>query len=90
MKKIEAMMIYNCKCAKCNKELKANKEAHFHHLRSYNKKYNMSTMFDKYSSERTMEELKKTVLLCATCHKALHHELGLKVFKKDSLAFINA
>lgn len=88
MSKAEAMKKYRNKCACCDKTLKADKNAHFHHLRSYGKEHNLADMFDKYSDKATSIELNKTVLLCAECHIRLHKELGKKVFKKDSLAFI--
>lgn len=87
--KEQAMKVFNNECQCCTKDLTDDiRKAHFHHLRSYSKKANMSDLFGHASTEKTLKELAKCTLLCEDCHKNLHKILGKKVYKKQSLQYI--
>ena len=88
MTKVQAMDIKGNVCKKCGCGFTDMKTAHFHHMRSYSKLYNMSDMFGRYSEEATRAELEKCMLLCENCHRKLHKALGKKIFKKDSLRWV--
>ena len=47
----------------------------FHHIDPKVKKFNLGiNCFTKHSEEEIKEELNKCILLCANCHKELHHQ----------------
>lgn len=82
----------NC-CYKCGLDLSTAPQgmAHFHHVDSNNKVANIADMIIRdtvYSEDDVKAENEKTILLCASCHMALHREYGKKVTEDNTVSFL--
>jgi len=66
----ELVEIFGGKCSKCgyNKCIDA---LDFHH--EGNKEESISKLINNNSREKILKEAKKCILLCANCHRELHH-----------------
>ena len=90
MNKIEAMALKGGCCQLCGCEFTDLRKAHFHHLASAGKKFNISDGLNGRKNTKDLKkELNKTILLCDTCHSAVHKALGKKCLKRESLSYIN-
>ena len=45
----------------------------FHHVNPENKRYSLSYKTMDYSDEKIVIEVNKCILLCANCHREIHH-----------------
>lgn len=75
-RKMKAVRDYkeSCACARCGETDPIVLE--FHHREPEKKKHGIMQMISSdYSLDRIMEETKKCDVVCANCHKRLHHEL---------------
>lgn len=70
-RKIEAVKSKGGKCSRCdyNKNYSA---LEFHHLDPKEKDFDWNKL-QKMSIETIEKELKKSILLCANCHREIHH-----------------
>ena len=59
------------KCSKCGYD-KCLSALDFHHI-SKEKEGNISYFIKDFSKEKSLKEIKKCILLCANCHRELHH-----------------
>jgi len=59
-------------CSKCS--IRDYRVLEFHHLRD--KKFNIALCFHHahYGFERLKREVEKCIVICANCHRILHHE----------------
>jgi len=60
------------KCISCGYN-KCNEALDFHHIDESKKEFGLSEKGMTRSWERTMKELDKCILVCANCHRELHH-----------------
>lgn len=58
-------------CAECG----SAQQLQFHHIDEKNKSFSIGKLMN-FSKETSLQELKKCVLLCSTCHKKLHIKNG--------------
>lgn len=59
-------------CQECGEGHNATLD--FHHLNPDTKDFSLSDMKSKdYSGEKMVEEMSKCAVLCANCHRKLHH-----------------
>jgi len=75
-RKVKAMAVAHMggKCVKCgyNKCIAA---LEFHHLDPAQKDFNLARKGYTFSWDRVREEVEKCILVCANCHREIHHEL---------------
>ncbi len=79
MRKIKTLMIEykgGC-CAKCGYK-KYQGALEFHHLNPKEKDFSPSHLKKYKFDERMKSELDKCILVCANCHREIHHELKQK------------
>ena len=69
-KKFELVKILGGKCCICEYN-KCNAALEFHH--KGNKEGSLAKMIRDISKQKALKELKKCILLCANCHRELHH-----------------
>jgi hypothetical protein len=62
-------------CVRCGENHPACLE--FHHRDRTKKDFTLSTAYCSYSLERIQREAEKCDVLCANCHRKLHHAAGL-------------
>lgn len=60
------------KCEKCGEDHPACLE--FHHINPEEKELEISKLV-KVSKKKVIEEIKKCIVLCANCHRKLHHKV---------------
>lgn len=60
-----------CKCAKCGESRFYLLD--FHHVDPSNKVETVARLSTSSSMERTWEEIKKCICLCANCHREFHY-----------------
>tara|TARA_Y100000310_G_scaffold280905_1_gene300973 strand:+ start:1449 stop:1922 length:474 start_codon:yes stop_codon:yes gene_type:complete len=70
-KKIELVIILGGKCNNCGYE-RCMAALEFHHKR--NKENAIATMIRDISKQKALKEIEKCILLCANCHRELHHK----------------
>lgn len=78
IRKYEAVIRFGGKCTKCGYD-KNLSGLEFHHLNPETKSFGIDLRaFSSHKLEDLNEELNKCILLCANCHRELHHpELAL-------------
>ena len=59
-------------CTKCNYAHPAALD--FHHVDPSLKEYNVHRLVANKQFKKAYEEIKKCIVLCANCHRVLHHE----------------
>lgn len=69
-RKERILYVMGGKCVCCGYD-KANTALELHHINSEEKEFTISNG-NNISWERTREELKKTILVCANCHREIH------------------
>ena len=72
-RKLELIEMMGGKCQKCgyNKNISA---LEFHHLDPSTKEFQLdSRMLSNKNMEKILNEAKKCILLCANCHREMHH-----------------
>lgn len=77
-KKLYAVKMLGGKCQICGYD-KCIHALEFHHP-NHDKKYSPSYIIMRWSWEKVKEELQKTILICANCHREIHYkELCTKI-----------
>lgn len=77
LRKIVLRAKWNGMCKECGETHPACLD--FHHRNREEKKENVGTMAGKNRSKKALlEEIAKCDLLCANCHRKLHHEEKLR------------
>lgn len=71
-KKIKLVKYFGGKCSKCGYD-KSYKALQFHHLDPNKKEFTISGL--DCSFEKSLEEAKKCILVCANCHAEIEEEL---------------
>ena len=73
-KKSELILLMGGKCNICGYN-KCEAALEFHHKTS-NKEGNIAHIIKNRSKEKALKEIKKCILVCANCHRELHHSKG--------------
>lgn len=78
--KLYWLKLYGGKCQRCGLEANENNYVlfDFHHLDPTQKEKGPNVIY-RYSKETAKKELDKCIVLCANCHRMVHHELKQKV-----------
>ena len=71
MKKKEIVDFLGGKCSNCGYN-KCGAALELHHKTS-DKNKNVAQLIESFSKEKVLKEIKKCILLCANCHRELHH-----------------
>lgn len=72
-RKLDLMRVAGNQCCLCGYN-KVSSALEFHHINPKNKSYGISTG-NCYSLETDLNEIRKTVLVCANCHREIHEGL---------------
>ena len=86
LNKLKLISEFGNKCSICgyNKNISA---LEFHHSDPTHKEFALSKNID-YSYEKLLKEVEKCVLLCANCHRELHHpELDINLVSEIDINF---
>ena len=70
-KKAELVKIIGGKCCICGYN-KCNAALEFHH--KGNKENSLAKMIRDISKQKALKEIKKCILVCANCHREIHHK----------------
>ncbi|MBR9701336.1 hypothetical protein GOV13_00255 [Candidatus Pacearchaeota archaeon] len=70
--KKEMVKMLGGKCQKCGYNNKCFAVFDFHHQKG-DKEGNVSLLLKNESRQKLLKEIKKCILLCANCHRELHH-----------------
>ncbi len=71
-RKINLINILGGKCSKCGYH-KCVAALEFHH-NGGNKEGNIAHIIKNFSQGKALKEIKKCILLCANCHREIHHK----------------
>ncbi len=73
-KKQKLLNLFGGKCCICGYD-KCPRNLHFHHVNPSEKSFILSSGVKDYGIEKSIEEAKKCILVCANCHGEIHSGL---------------
>lgn len=75
-KQLILLEMFDFKCNDCGEEEHELGFFDFHHINPKNKEASISQMLSSAKMDRVLEEVKKCVMLCPSCHRRRHMKEG--------------
>ena len=76
-RKANLIRVLGNRCALCGYD-KLQDALEFHHINPENKIYSIASNGTCHDLEKDLTEIKKCILVCANCHRAIHKKLYSK------------